>query len=445
MKTKIEEMEDELLEIFKISKSLNRELTKDTVYYELTRGSILRRDRKFKVNELFPFFITYFQNHKNIKVYNSMDWKYFCQFENHNKKNNTLFNPIKMYFSVNGINIKEFVVKLFDFLERNNINHDSKVASEIRSDCIVVRVYNREDENKIRNFINNNAFMKSSLNKPNPFIFEKDNIGYALDGFLSYNSVVSNYILKYINEMNKEKGEISIKGLYLYVANLYNDIFISKKGIDDFILEYDLYNDIYYYGKEVILNNYQEVTKLFLFALNGYDLSYFMSLVSEFNDENEVRKNREGFSKKKKNNESENLEEKLVFLKKAIFETYKKYQQDGLGQIKHALVEIYSFKNYKGFTRQNNTREELINNVSLDEIKYIIDYYGGIDNFINYIFYDMKYDKQENISKNNIDFKVKIFNDAIIKTYEKYNFEQVKYILKMTLMLLQMILMFVII
>ena len=39
----------------------------------------------------------------------------------------------------------------------------------------------------------------------------------------------------------------------------------------------------------------------------------------------------------------------------------------------------------------------------------------------------MKYDKQENISKNNIDFKVKIFNDAIIKTYEKYNFEQVLY------------------
>lgn len=110
----------------------------------------------------------------------------FVIFLNFNNKKEALFNPIKMYLSVESKDIAQVSIMLFDFLEKNDILHQSKVASEVRSDDIVLRIYSKEDEVKIQNFINNNSYIRNSLKKTIQFCFEKDNIGYALDGNLSY-------------------------------------------------------------------------------------------------------------------------------------------------------------------------------------------------------------------------------------------------------------------
>ena len=149
------EMENVLKTLYKIALEIGNDFSMDTVYDYLTQG-IVDDNKKGKINDLFPSFIEYFKNKKNIKVFNSPFWRYFCQFNNIIPgKNIELFNPIKMYLSVDRDNIKKVAIKIFDFLEQNNIYHESKIGSEVRSDDIVIRVFSKKDENLIRNFIKN--------------------------------------------------------------------------------------------------------------------------------------------------------------------------------------------------------------------------------------------------------------------------------------------------
>lgn len=67
-------------------------------------------------------FMNYFKNKNNIKFFNPNS-SYFCHFLNFNNKKDTLFNPIKMYLSVESKDIAQVSIMLFDFLEKNDIPH----------------------------------------------------------------------------------------------------------------------------------------------------------------------------------------------------------------------------------------------------------------------------------------------------------------------------------
>jgi len=418
MNNREKKMEEMLIKLFKISHSLGGKINKDTVYNELTKGPVSKLERKFKISDLFPVFINYFKNKSNIQVFNSNNWKYFCQFENHNvNANRKLFNPIKMYLSVGSKNIYKVAIVLFDFLEQNNIYHDSKIASEVRCDDIVIRVYSKEDELKIRNFINNNKIIKKSLNDPNPFCFEQMGIGYAIDGNLSYNSTIANYISKYINDRNIRGKKVSLSDLYNYISDIYNQVFVNKTLINEYIKEYIDQRDIKSYGLGVVLNNYQEVTKLFLIAMREKDLSWFNGLLDDANNQDLVEKNIKSLSRET-NSSQLNLEKGMVYLNKAILETFKKYD---IEQVKYALINAYSFGDFNSFTNENKARSNLISNISLEDLREIIDSFGGID---LYILSVIPKDYQ------NLNSKIDYLNKAMLETFKKYDIEQVKYALK---------------
>lgn len=62
------EMENVLKTLYKIALKIGNDFSMDTVYDYLTQG-IVDDNKKGKINDLFPSFIEYFKNKKNIKVF----------------------------------------------------------------------------------------------------------------------------------------------------------------------------------------------------------------------------------------------------------------------------------------------------------------------------------------------------------------------------------------
>lgn len=73
------EMEKMLKALEEISLRIDSNVSKDTVYYYLTRGLISKEERPLKINNFFSMFMNYFKNKNNINVFNPNS-SYFCHF-----------------------------------------------------------------------------------------------------------------------------------------------------------------------------------------------------------------------------------------------------------------------------------------------------------------------------------------------------------------------------
>ena len=412
MSDRIISMENILYQLEKIARELNQDLSKDTVYYHLTRGQVLPKDRNFKVSSLFSKFIDDFKNKKNIQVFVSPDWQYFCQFKNvkpvHKKE---LINPIKMYLSVNSENIYKVTSILFNYLEKNNIYHESKIGSAIRNDCIVIRLYSKEDEKNLSEFIKSNDFIQKNLLPQIPFCFQKDGIGYAIDGDLSYNVTVSKFIYRYINDCRHNNEKVSLNGLLNYITNIYNIVFVKKEGIDVFLNNYASHDERNGINVNSLLNNYREITLLVINSIISNNYKTFLDFVDLFNDNELVKQNINYFSR------NDNLNKKRLFLDKAIILTYKKYDY---GQVIFALKNALESGRFDSFTNEENSRNLLIENLTVYDVKNIIQTYSN-GNYTSYIEDLIKSQEKDNITN----MQIEILNNAIRKTYYKYGFKQV--------------------
>lgn len=58
-----------------------------------------------------------------------------------------------------------------------------------------------EDAELVQKFIDSNEKLKSKMRNVNPFIYNKSGVGYALDGLLSYNSILSNIMSSYFEKL----------------------------------------------------------------------------------------------------------------------------------------------------------------------------------------------------------------------------------------------------
>ena len=152
---------------------------------------------------------------------------YFWLFENRdnlrdNEFYNTLYNSIKIYVSVDAINLCEVSTKIFEYMTRENIVTQSKVAKVMRNDVLVLRVATKEDAIKLINYINSLNY-KSKI-KTNPFILTKDKVGITKDGCLSYNTTLCKVISNYLNEckVNNTLNEANINDLYTYINKTIN-------------------------------------------------------------------------------------------------------------------------------------------------------------------------------------------------------------------------------
>ena len=407
-------------EINKILKTLanvvgqiSHPINDNSIYHYLTRYKINKIDQDFKVNDLFSNWINYFKDNKNIIVFVQENWKYFCRFMNsQNKTQKELRNPIKMYISVDSKHIEESARLIFEFMTHNNIIHESKIGSDIRTDDIVLRVFSKKDSEKVHNFIINNHYIKEGMNEVLPFCFEKDGIGYALDGRISYNQTLANYLANYLNDCKKNNSlkKVSIENFYEYIFKIYVKVFINKEGIEEYLRNFTKQTNDYL--KEEVLNNYYEVTFILLSSLKGEKFDKFMNHVDYFNDPEQL-KNRINFYR-------ESVKEEVNDSDKKLFDEYIMImlQKYNYKLAYTSILEYLKTGNVERITKTNNLRERFLIQMNNKKCSLIMENLS-LDEYIAKII-DRKEDKLVNIEqllKKDKD----LFNEYIIVMYQKYD------------------------
>lgn len=184
-------------------------------------------------DNLFKKWIDRFSKKKNIEVFCQLHWRYFCQFKN----GKVSHDCIKMYIPLDYNHIYEGANRIFNFLEKNNIFHVSKIGKHIRFDDIVIRVNNKDDADKIQEFVNNDPYIKEGFIKNSPFAFDNNGCSYAYDGSISYNSCLAKMIKSYINEMVKNPNfnidDVSANNFYYWINSISNNLDVISNFTHD--------------------------------------------------------------------------------------------------------------------------------------------------------------------------------------------------------------------
>lgn len=406
--------------------NLDFKLTEGAVYGELTRIGVTEYDRFYDVSDHFSTWINMFDEKKNIKAFNQENWKYFCQFTNLN--NNSKRTAIKMYIPLTSAGILNGANILFNYLEKSNIHHTSKIGSHIRNDDIIVRVYTKEDALEVARFVNSDEYIKKNLINPNPFMLNDGNIAYATDANLSYSDQMSAYVFSYLYEasIKKELNNVNVDGLLNSIINTYNNVFIN--GDFEQIKNFEVFHRFDGNSKSqkiISMANAAEVTKLIIYSLNGEnDLNRVMQVYDELNNheymkdlEQKISYNYDKMSSLTMVN-SMKIDENEI-LREAVLTTLEKY---GYEHTKKALAKFTLEGDSTGITRANNVRNNLEKNITSSKASEIINSICNSVNFDLYINYVLE--------KKALSYKEEILENACLTTLKKYNIKQLDVALK---------------
>ena len=252
-----------------------------------------------------------FANKKVNAFCDEENWRYWFQFVNNLSGCNEY---IKLYIPIDYEHLLDGATMLFSFMDKENISHQSKIASIMRIDNVIVRIRKDDYEalDKILNYINNNEYIRNGLNKCNPFVPTINGIGVMQEHGNSYNDDLSSIISSFIMEARRNnKSDVNIQEFREYLK-------VNSSDID---------------------------------LINTFEIAY------------------SGEDKNIQNNNLLTIEQKNSLLIDALKATYKKY---GFNQTYKALYEIIKNNNYAYITNGNTNlklRENLKKKVNDFEIK----------------------------------------------------------------------------
>ncbi len=207
----------------------------------------------------FNVWINNFRN-KKTDVFVQDNWRYFCQFISQDRSAKKANQHLKVYVPLDAAHIERGATMIFDFLERNNIPHLSKIGKKIRFDDIVIRLINEQDMDALINFVNNTPYLMQGLIQPNPFAYNKNGIALAVDGDLSYNSTIAGLVALYVDNKMKTRtfNNVSSDDFYSFVNNMLIKEFVNGESTE-------LTNYFQIYGEDV-KRNYKQVFSLIMEA-----------------------------------------------------------------------------------------------------------------------------------------------------------------------------------
>ncbi len=384
--SKIDKFLKELQELFKETR-----LSPDRIYTILSYYSIPYDEQNVSIENYFDKFINNFRNVPNANVFVDANWSYFCQFTNDPTGSMYDTNPIKIYIPLRKEHLEENVNKIIMFMAKNNIIHRSKLAKKVRVDDLVLRVRDKNDANKVINYINS-AIPKEDLYECNPFCVNEGNVGLTMDRYMSYNEILSKYLCLYMSDIYY-KNEIASYESFKTFMQVHLRTLISKKA-KNYILRFKSLED-YRLSDEEFLANVNEIATLIVRNLELADKEYMYQLHNElnrdgyfdeevayyspYNRDNYINYNasiNEKSTPITNNNKDRNL---LIEIIKVTSEKH------GIEKTKELLNSYREEKYLRAITRTNNLREKVlssltfydyITNLSTEELNEMIDKYS---------------------------------------------------------------------
>lgn len=282
---------------------------------------------------------------------------------------------IKLYIPVDASNIYEVSTKILDYIIKEGIHIQAKIAKNMRSDVFVIRVLDKDKLDKLLNYINSLDY--NSKSKPNPFALNVGRVSTTKDGMMSYNTILSEYITEYLKS---EREEVTLENFKKFMHKQINKIPSSNKNkymIVDLIIK-NLENTLTleellsYNQKEVVDSRTTQVSEEdrnnILRLINGLNVFYNLEEthkriemylatgnINYFTRQNGIRKFVEEYLPVEKMKIAL-YEMGWNALVNSIEETYKKY---GELQVIKAVERIIKSGNIEGLTNTNNARSYL--------------------------------------------------------------------------------------
>lgn len=361
-KVKIEEILKSVAEILK--QNPNLQINYDTIYdmlmnYDLTPEEI----KDCNIQYMFSKWEQRFKNSSNLQVYESPLQKGFIQFRSRDGLDKA--NLIKIYLSFPKETMEVCVNIIFDFIEKNNIKSGSKVARTLRSDSVVLRLINKEDAEKVLNFINSNEFLCQNAKQTSPFSIKAGICGVAYDDRVSYNVCVSEVILQYLNKLKQENklNSVSYNDFCSFMYSFYQNTFINCSELEKIIDNPTFKKYIDYHDTiEQCVVNLKQVMEIFISNLySNIDINKYYQLYDSFSNQ----KNSNSLADKYHNI----IMQKNPFLlnyssinKQKIVEDYIMYglEKYGADVIRKHINKFKCENNYNIITRDNDFRNKFI-------------------------------------------------------------------------------------
>ncbi len=325
---------------------------------------------------------------------------YFWAIENRNGLSDEEYfkkmeNAIKLYIPTNSQHVNYIAENLFDFMIKEGIINQSKIAKEFRNDALVIRVSNREEAEKVIKFYHETMAYNVKV-KPNPFVPADGKVGIAMDGRLSFNSTIAKFLVNYFKEkrQNDSFDKVDEKDFLEFLnkirssfKNGNNQEMIAGYGLDSpkKMLDFMIIGNILSSNISGTLNtksisNYQKVEDEIqdfdigakrinlLYIMNNLNNKYGYEEMHErinryiengdiklFTRENGVRQMvMENFTP----DTMKSLLSEMSYsaLIDASFETTKKYNNEQLG---YAIEKLLKEHKIDGFTNTNDVRSYL--------------------------------------------------------------------------------------
>lgn len=284
-------------------------------------------------------------------------------------------DSIKLYLPVDASNIYEVSTKVLDYIIKEGIHIQAKIAKNMRSDVFVIRVLDKDKLDKLLNYINSLDY--NSKSKPNPFALNIGRVSITKDGMMSYNTVLAEYITEYLKS---EREEVTLENFKKFMHKQINKIPSSNKNkymIVDLIIK-NLENtltleELLSYNQKVVVDNRitqvsEEDKNNILRLINGLNVFYNLEEthkriemylatgnINYFTRQNGIRKFAEEYLPVEQMRAAL-YEMGWSALVNSIDETYKKY---GELQVIKAVERIVDVGSIEGLTNTNNARSYL--------------------------------------------------------------------------------------
>lgn len=284
-------------------------------------------------------------------------------------------DSIKLYLPVDASNIYEVSTKVLDYIIKEGIHIQAKIANNMRSDVFVIRVLDKDKLDKLLNYINSLDY--NSKSKPNPFALNVGRVSITKDGMMSYNTVLAEYITEYLKS---EREEVTLENFKKFMHKQINKIPSSNKNkymIVDIIIK-NLENtltleELLSYNQKVVVDNRatqvsEEDKNNILRLINGLNVFYNLEEthkriemylatgnINYFTRQNGIRKFVEEYLPVEQMRAAL-YEMGWSALVNSIDETYKKY---GELQVIKAVERIVDVGSIEGLTNTNNARSYL--------------------------------------------------------------------------------------
>lgn len=284
-------------------------------------------------------------------------------------------DSIKLYLPVDASNIYEVSTKVLDYIIKEGIHIQAKIAKNMRSDVFVIRVLDKDKLDKLLNYINSLDY--NSKSKPNPFALNVGRVSITKDGMMSYNTVLAEYITEYLKS---EREEVTLENFKKFMHKQINKIPSSNKNkymIVDLIIK-NLENtltleELLSYNQKVVVDSRttqvsEEDKNNILRLINGLNVFYNLEEthkriemylatgnINYFTRQNGIRKFVEEYLPVEQMRAAL-YEMGWSALVNSIDETYKKY---GELQVIKAVERIVDVGSIEGLTNTNNARSYL--------------------------------------------------------------------------------------